>query len=98
MLTYNLCLLISITKNMFRLVRMQTDNMLLLADNDFATKEEVELAKPKFIAKPKEKLTLENALSLNSYILSQEEQNMCLTQKGQSKKIELINTDLTKFY
>ena len=68
--TYNLCLLITISKDMFRLVRMQTDNMLLLTDNDFITKEEVELTKAKFIAKPKKKLTLENLLLFNSCILS----------------------------
>ena len=78
-LTYNLCLLITATKDMFGLVRMQTDNILLLADDDFATKKEIELTKAKFVAKPKEKLSLDNVLLFNSCILSQEGQNMRLT-------------------
>ena len=82
---------------MFRLVRMQTDDILLLADNDFATKKEIELTKAKFVAKLKEKLSPDNALLFNSYILSQEGQNIRFTQKGQGKKIELINIDLTNF-
>ena len=67
------------TKEAFGLIRMQTDNILLLADNEFMTKEEAELEKAKFISKPREKLTLENVLLFNSYILSQERQNMHLT-------------------
>ena len=78
-LIYDLCLLIAITKEAFRLVRIQTDDILLLADNKFATKKELELEKAKFISKPREKLTLENALLFNRYSLSQEKQDMHLT-------------------
>ena len=67
---------------MFRLVRMQIDNTLLLADDDFATKKEIELTKAKFVAKLKEKLSPDNALLFNGCILSQEGQNIYLTQKG----------------
>jgi N-glycosylase/DNA lyase len=56
-LTYDLCLLITTTKEAFRLVRIQTDDTLLLADNKFATKEEIKLKKAKFTSKPREKLT-----------------------------------------
>ena len=67
------------TKEAFRLIKMQTDDILLLADNKFATKEEAKLKEARFISKPREKLTPENVLLFNSYILSQEKQNMHLT-------------------
>jgi hypothetical protein len=96
--TYDPCLLITATKGAsFGLVGMQTDDTLFLADDEFAAKEESELEKAKFLAKPREKLTPENALSFNGCILSQEGQNMLLTQKGQGKKIELIDANATGF-
>ena len=60
------------TKEAFRFIRMQTDDILLLADNKFITKKKAKLEKARIISKPREKLTLENALLFNSYILSQE--------------------------
>jgi hypothetical protein len=49
---------------------MQTDNTLFIIDDEFATKEDTELGKAKFMAKPKEKLMPENPLSFNGCILS----------------------------
>jgi hypothetical protein len=76
---------------------MQTDDTLFIADDEFATKEDTELGKAKFMAKPKEKLMPENPLSFNSYILSQDDVNMLLIQKGQGKKIKIINANLPDF-
>jgi hypothetical protein len=95
--TYDPCLLITTTTGAFRLVGIQTDNTLFIADNEFATKEDTELGKAKFMAKPKEKLMPENPLSFNSYILSQDDVNMLLIQKGQGKKIKIIDANLPDF-
>src|ERR1700721_3447884 len=91
---YNLCLLIIITKGMVGAIRMQTDNTIILSDDKFAELEENKLKKAKLIAKPKEKLTSDTLLLFNSYILSLEGKNIHLRQKGQGKKIQLVDSNL----
>jgi hypothetical protein len=49
---------------------MQTNDTLILGDNNFSALEESELVKASFIAKPKQKLNLDEPLIFNGYILS----------------------------
>jgi hypothetical protein len=49
---------------------MQTNNTLILGDNNFSALEESKLVKASFIAKPKQKLNLNELLIFNSCILS----------------------------
>ena len=87
--TYDPCLLITKTGSAFGLVGMQTDDTLILAEEEFATQEDTELI---FAAKPKEKLTTATPLLFNGCILSlNQDGSMDLRQKGQGKKIDLIN-------
>jgi hypothetical protein len=79
--TYDPCLLITITENGFGIVRMQTDDTIILADESFSTLEENELLNAKFIAKPKEKLTPNSPLIFNGYVLVQDGNTMSLRQK-----------------
>ena len=65
-LTYNPCLLISITPSIFGIVRMQTNNTLILLNLLFLELEEKELV---FTAKLKEKLLPNTSLIFNSCVL-----------------------------
>jgi hypothetical protein len=89
--TYDPCLLITITKNGFGIVRMQTDDTIILADERFSTLEENELLNAKFTVKPKEKLTPDSPLIFNGCVLVQDGNAMSLRQKEQGKKIKLID-------
>jgi hypothetical protein len=76
--TYDLCLLITSSK-CFGIVDMQTDNTLILYNSKFNQLEENELNKAKFTAKLKEKLTMDNLLIFNGYILTKEtNDSICL--------------------
>jgi hypothetical protein len=91
--TYDPCLLITTLKEHFAIVGMQTDDTLGLSNEVFATLEQAELDKAQFAAKPKEILTTTNTLQFNGCILTlNTDGTLTLSQKGQGKKIELINT------
>jgi hypothetical protein len=60
--TYDPCLLITTTKEQFSIVGIQKDDTLGLSDNRFTALEQDELDKARFMAKPKETLSKENAL------------------------------------
>jgi hypothetical protein len=67
--TYDPCLLITTTENGFGIVRMQTNDTIILTDEPFLTLEKNELLNAKFIVKSKEKLTPDSLLIFNGYIL-----------------------------
>jgi hypothetical protein len=84
---YNLCLIITITKGVFRVIGIQTDNILILSNNEFIKLKEEKLTKARLIIKPKEALLYKTLLIFNRCILRQEEELIVLIQKGQGKKI-----------
>jgi hypothetical protein len=84
---YNLCLIITITKGAFRVIGIQTDNTLILGNDEFTKLEEEELTKARLTTKPKEALLYKTLLIFNKCILHQEEESIVLVQKGQGKKI-----------
>jgi hypothetical protein len=75
---YDPCLLITITENGFNIVRMQINDIIILADEPFSTLKKNELLNAKFIAKPKEKLTPNSLLIFNGCILVQDGNTMSL--------------------
>jgi hypothetical protein len=79
--TYDLCLLVTITEDGFNIVRMQTDDTIILTDEHFSTLEKNELLNAKFIAKPKEKLIPDSPLIFNGYVLVQDGNAISLRQK-----------------
>jgi hypothetical protein len=91
MFTYDPCLLITITKRAFGIVRIQTDNTLILRLKEFNTIEKEELIKAKFSAKPKELLSLETLLIFNGCILTQKEGDIKLRQKEQGRRLKTVN-------
>ena len=66
---FNLYFLIIITGTLFRIVGMQTNNIIILGDNQFLTLKKDKLVKINFIIKLKEKLNLIILLLFNRYIL-----------------------------
>ena len=82
--TYNPCFLITTLKDKFGVVGMQTDDTIILVDEKFSELEKDELV---FLAKPKERLTLDTPLIFNSCILTRRDDKLMLRQKEQGKKI-----------
>jgi hypothetical protein len=66
---YDPCLLVTIIEDRFNIVRMQTNDIIILADEHFSTLEENKLLNAKFIAKPKEKLIPNSPLIFNKCVL-----------------------------
>jgi hypothetical protein len=54
----------------FGIVGMQTNNTLIIGDNNFSALEESKLVKASFMAKPKQKLDSDKPLIFNGCILS----------------------------
>ena len=61
---------------------MQTDNTIILKNNQFSALKEDELVKVNLIVKPKEKLNLTILLLFNGYILSLNKDSIALRQKS----------------
>jgi len=61
---------------------MQTNNIIILGDNQFLALKEDKLVKANLIAKLKEKLSLTILLLFNRCILSLNEDSITLRQKG----------------
>src|SRR5882757_7183397 len=79
---FNPCFLITTIETLFRIVGIQTNNIIILGDDQFLVLKEDELVKVNLIAKLKEKLNLIILLLFNRYILSLNEDSITLRQKG----------------
>jgi hypothetical protein len=93
---FNLCFLIITTGTLFRIIGIQTNNIIILGDNQFLTLKKDKLVKANLITKPKEKLNLTTLLLFNRYILSLNKDSIALRQKSQGKKINVININSLK--
>jgi hypothetical protein len=91
---YDPCLLITTKKDEFGIVRMQTDDTLILGLEQFDKTKNKELEKANFNAKPKELLSPETPLIFNRCTLTQKGGGgIELCQKEQGKKLEIINAN-----
>jgi hypothetical protein len=79
---YDPCLLITTSKDAFRVIRMQTDDTLILGDDNFIKLEQDELEKAKLSVKPVDILSDETLLIFNGGILRTEDDDIILVQKG----------------
>ena len=68
--TYNPCFLITTTKEVFGIIRIQTDNTLILGSKIFLVLKENKLNKAKLSTKPKEALLPKTLLIFNRCILT----------------------------
>jgi hypothetical protein len=66
---YDLCFLIITNKDIFGIISIQTDDIIILVNKRFLAREEEELKQAKYTTKPKEKLTVVNPLLFNSCVL-----------------------------
>jgi hypothetical protein len=80
-LSYNPCLLVIIVYA-FGLVKMQTDDTLILRDSKFKALKHKELAKANITIKPIKQLSPDMLLIFNGYMLRQEGDSILLVQKG----------------
>ncbi|KAF5503979.1 hypothetical protein CGCF413_v004518 [Colletotrichum fructicola] len=89
--SYDPCLLISSTENPdFACVGMQTDDTIGLSDESFSRREDEELKKAAFTAKPKQTLTADEPLTFNGGIVTMINSTLSLRQKGQGEKLRLV--------
>jgi hypothetical protein len=86
--------LIIITKAAFSVVKIQTNDILILRLKEFNIIKDNKLTKAKFSAKPKELLFLKTLLIFNGCILTQKKEDVAveLRQKKQSKKLKTVNS------
>jgi len=75
---FNLCFLITTTGTLFKIISMQTNNIIILGDNQFSALKEDKLVKANLIAKLKEKLDLTTLLLFNRYTLSLNKDSIAL--------------------
>jgi hypothetical protein len=91
--TYDPCLMYSTNNTSFGLVRLQTDDTLIVADNTFTEAEEVELQKAGFIAKKREQLTKGNKLKFNGRdITLQSDNSITITQESYNTILQVVTT------
>ena len=67
---FNPCFLIITTETLFGIIGMQTNNIIILKDNQFLALKEDKLVKVNLMAKLKKKFSLTILLLFNRYILS----------------------------
>ena len=93
--TYDPCLL-QCTADCFGVVGLQTDDTLFLADDIFATAEQIELQKAKFLAKDREQLTVNTPLKFNGSVIHLlPNDTITLTQEKQCLHLSTISTKAT---
>ncbi|KAK1989923.1 hypothetical protein LX36DRAFT_695501 [Colletotrichum falcatum] len=94
-LTFDLCLLISSANNdNFALISMQTNDTIGLTDKPFSKRENVELEKATFTAKPKQFLETDKPITFNGGVLSLHANGeITLCQKGQGKRLQPVDAE-----
>jgi hypothetical protein len=92
--TFDSCLL-HIESNHFEVIDIQTDDTLILADDEFVTLEENELARAHLTFKRREKLNLITSIKFNDELIilvdDDNDKFLLLTQSKQFDQIKLIN-------
>jgi hypothetical protein len=79
--------------NRFEVIDIQTDDTLILADDEFVTLEENELARAHLTSKKREKLNLITSIKFNDELifLADKNNSLLLTQSKQFDQIRLID-------
>ena len=93
---FNPYFLITTTGTPFGIINMQTNNTIILRNNQFSALKEDKLIKINLITKLKKKLNSTTPLLFNRCILSLNKDSIALRQKGQGKKINIININSPK--
>jgi hypothetical protein len=97
--TFNSCLLHIEFINHFELVNIQTDDTLILADDEFVTLEENELTRAHLTFKRREKLKLITSIKFNDELIilanDDNDKSLHLTQSKQFDQIRLIDVKIS---
>jgi hypothetical protein len=93
--TFDSCLLHIEFINHFEVIDIQTDDTLILADDEFVTLEENELTRVHLTSKKREKLNLIISIKFNDELIilanDDNDKSLLLTQSKQFDQIKLIN-------
>ncbi len=91
--TFDSCLLhtVEFINQNFDIVRLQTDDTLILADEDFVTLEENELIRARLTFKKREKLISTISIKFNDDLIFLSDNSLLFTQSKQFDQIKLIN-------
>ena len=79
---FNPYFLIITTGTPFGIIKIQTNNIIILEDNQFSALKEDKLVKVNLMVKPKKKFNLIILLLFNGCILSLNKDSIALRQKG----------------
>lgn len=97
--TFDPCLLYSTNETVkgYGILGLQTDDTLILADDDFAAEEEIQLEKAKFIAKKRKLLTETEPLNFSGGDIKKEKDShsICLTQEMHCRNLRLVKSEPT---
>jgi hypothetical protein len=77
--------------NQFEVIDIQTDDTLILADDEFVTLEQNELDRARLIFKQREKLISTISIKFNDDLIFLSDNSLLLTQSKQFDQIKLIN-------
>jgi hypothetical protein len=89
--TFDSCLLHIEFINQFELVDIQTDDTLILTNDEFVTLEENQLARARLMFKKREKLISTTSIKFNDDLIFLSDNFLLLTQSKQFDQIKLIN-------
>ncbi len=89
--TFDSCLLHIEFINHFEVIDIQTDDTLILADEDFVTLKENELIRARLTFKKREKLISTISIKFNDDLISLSDNSLLLIQSKQFDQIKLIN-------
>jgi hypothetical protein len=87
---YDPCLLITFN-GLFGITGIQMDDTLIICYPEFSAKKEEKVQKAAFRAKSKARLTKSSPMEFNGVRLMLEGDQLYLRQKGQGKKLKLVN-------
>src|SRR5580692_7050629 len=90
--TYDPCLLFTTGQNL-GVIGLQTDDTLLLADEDFAEKEEKKLRKAGFMTKDREKLTSSSPIKFNGGSITSKGNSLTLTQEQHCQNLKTVSPE-----
>jgi hypothetical protein len=90
--TYDPCLLFTTGQDL-GVIGLQTDDTLLLADKNFAKKEEEKLHKVGFLTKEREELTKNNPIKFNGGSIEMKGNSLALTQEQHYQNLKTVSSE-----
>jgi hypothetical protein len=83
--------------NEFGVVGMQTDDTLILGDDEFLAREQKGISEANFLTKPIQVLTPSESITFNGCTLRLEGNDIYMSQKGQGARLGLVDTSFEDY-